>query len=176
MSSVFETMNKIFKALFNNTNKNDYKILGPFDPDTKTIKTNIRAKHNLTEDETKQLALKDAVKFDQKKPRMSLIPSLSLFEIAKVMTHGAQKYYAHNWMKGFDWTRLYDAGQRHLTAWNMGEDIDPESGYPHLAHALCCFMMLYDTTQLYPEKDDRWHGWKKRSLETKKETEIQTKK
>ena len=92
------------------------------------------------------------------------------------MTHGAKKYSAHNWMKGFDWSRLYDASQRHLTAWNMGEDIDPESGFPHLAHALCCIMMLHDTTQLCPELDDRWNGWKdrKRSLETKEKEENKT--
>ncbi|MEK6880832.1 MAG: dATP/dGTP diphosphohydrolase domain-containing protein, partial [Nanoarchaeota archaeon] len=95
---------------------NDYKVLGPFDPDTKTIKTNINAKHNLTETETLKLKEKEAIKFDQEKPQMSLIPSLSLIEVAKVMTHGAKKYSAHNWMKGFDWTRLYDAAQRHLTA------------------------------------------------------------
>jgi len=103
---------------------------------------------------------KVAVKFDSQKPRMSLLPSLAEEAIAWGMTYGAIKYEAFNWMKGFSWTRLYDSCRRHLNAWNRGEDIDEESGLPHLALAGCCVMMLYDTTQLFPEKDDRWHGWK----------------
>lgn len=101
-----------------------------------------------------------AVKFDNGKPKMSLVPNLALEAVAKVMTYGAIKYAAYNWMKGFDWTRLTDAAMRHIQLFNRGEDIDPESGLPHLAHAACCVMMLYDITQLYPEKDDRWDGWK----------------
>lgn len=100
-----------------------------------------------------------AVKNDAKKPRMSLIPQLSLLEIAKVMTYGAEKYAAWNWSEGTDYSVLVDAAQRHITAFNCGEDKDPESGLSHLGHAMCCLMMLYDVTQMYPERDDRWEGF-----------------
>lgn len=102
-----------------------------------------------------------AVKNDALKPRMSLIPQLALLEIGKVMTYGAEKYVTYNWMDGFDFTILTDAAQRHITAFLCGEDLDPESNLHHLAHASSCLMMLYELTQLNPERDDRWEGWSK---------------
>ena len=101
-----------------------------------------------------------AVKNDAKKARMSLIPQAAKMEVAKVMTYGAEKYAAYNWAEGFNFSILVDALERHTTAFMMGEDKDPESGYSHLAHAACCAMMLLEVTMLYPEKDDRWQGWK----------------
>lgn len=100
-----------------------------------------------------------AVKNDAMKPRMSLIPQLAKLEVAKVMTYGAEKYADYNWMDGFDWTILTDAAERHITSFNCGEDVDAESGLHHLAHAACCVMMLYEITQLCPEKDNRWERW-----------------
>jgi len=44
---------------------------------------------------------------------------------------------------------------RHLTAWWAGEDLDPESGLHHLAHAACCLMFLLEYTQTHTELDDR---------------------
>ena len=114
-----------------------------------------------------------AIKNDALKPRMSLVPQLAKLEVAKVMTYGAEKYAAYNWMEGFDWTLLSDAIERHATAFNCGEDIDPESGLPHLAHIACSAMMLLENTFLHPELDDRWIGWKtekgKQALEKVKE-------
>lgn len=100
-----------------------------------------------------------AVKNDAMKPRMSLIPQLSLLEVAKVMTYGAEKYAEWNWSEGSDYSVLTDAASRHITAFNCGENLDPESGLSHIAHAVSCLMMLYDITQMYPERDDRWEGW-----------------
>lgn len=100
------------------------------------------------------------VKNDAMKPRMSLIPQLAKMDVAKVMTYGAEKYAAYNWMNGFPFTIISDAIDRHYTAFLCGEDIDPESGLPHLAHLACSAMMALEITKLYPEKDDRWEGWK----------------
>lgn len=58
------------------------------------------------------------------------------------MDFGAQKYNAHNWRGGFDWSRLQDAALRHLAAHINGEDKDPESGLSHVAHAACCVLFL----------------------------------
>ena len=62
---------------------------------------------------------------------------------------------ARNWEKGMDWSRLYAAALRHLTAWWRGNDIDHESGLPHLAHALCCinFLLAYELRGM--GRDDR---------------------
>ena len=45
--------------------------------------------------------------------------------------------------------RYFDALQRHVWSWKQGEQIDPESGIHHLAHAMCCLMFLYEHDIMY---------------------------
>lgn len=67
----------------------------------------------------------------------------ALFEVSKVLTFGASKYGANNWQGLDEFTnRYYAAILRHLFAYGGGERIDPESGLPHLAHALCGALFL----------------------------------
>jgi ribonucleotide reductase alpha subunit len=82
------------------------------------------------------------VKFDTEKPRHDLLPVGAVEEVVKVLTFGAGKYGDHNWRKGMRYGRLYAAGQRHLTKFWRGIDIDEESGIHHLAHAACNILML----------------------------------
>lgn len=96
-----------------------------------------------------------ATKYDGGKPRMSLLDPYALSEAAKVLTFGEKKYAAHNWRKGFRYSRLLDGVMRHINAFNDGEDLDPESGLSHLAHAMCNLMFLLKNTQTHPELDDR---------------------
>lgn len=49
----------------------------------------------------------------------------------------------------------YDAASRHLNAWFEGEDADPDSGLPHLAHALACLAILVDAEAAGKLNDDR---------------------
>lgn len=95
-------------------------------------------------------------KFDTGKPRLGLIDTIFLWGLARVLTFGAQKYAAHNWRKGIECDRLYDALQRHLTAWNAGEDIDAESGLNHLDHAACELMFLRWTVENRQDLDTRF--------------------
>ena len=85
----------------------------------------------------------DGVKFDQEKPRWDLL-ELSLIEPAvRVLTMGASKYAPENWKHVPDAkARYFAALMRHLTAWQSGEAMDPESGESHLAHAICCLVFL----------------------------------
>lgn len=99
-----------------------------------------------------------AQKNDQEKVRMELIPGDALDALAKVLTFGAKKYASWNWAKGFEWSRLYGAAQRHLTDWNNGVDKDPETGYSHLWHALCCIVFLVVHEKRGLGTDDR-HRW-----------------
>lgn len=79
----------------------------------------------------------------QKLARLGSLDPLALLEVAKVAGFGERKYDRLNYMKGYDWSLSFDAGMRHrLAAWS-GEDFDPESGLPHLAHAA-----WHDLTQL----------------------------
>ena len=103
----------------------------------------------------------EGTKFDADKPRMELLSTIALLEIAKVMTHGAKKYDAHNWRKGIAWSRIIGAAYRHLAAFNGGEDLDPESGISHLAHLGCCIQFLLEYQITHKELDDRHASNKK---------------
>jgi hypothetical protein len=72
------------------------------------------------------------------------------------MAFGAQKYGDHNWRGGIKYTRLLGAAKRHIKAFNMGEDLDPESGLSHVAHAICCLGMLLGMINERPDLDDRY--------------------
>lgn len=63
---------------------------------------------------------------------------------------------AHNWRKGFVWTRLIAAAFRHLKAILQCEDIDPESGEPHAAHLMCCVAFLLTHQLLHLGEDNRY--------------------
>lgn len=94
-------------------------------------------------------------KFDQGKPRYGLLPPLALQEMARVLTYGAEKYEAGNWMHVPDsLDRYFDALQRHAWAWKMGEALDPESGMHHLAHALANAAFLYEHDVKYSKEDN----------------------
>lgn len=85
-------------------------------------------------------------KDDHGKARFDLLPSDALAAFAQVVTVGAAKYGDRNWEAGMNWGRMYAAAQRHLNAFWSGEDDDPETGLPHLAHALCCIAFLLSYT------------------------------
>ena len=86
------------------------------------------------------------LKHDSEKPRMDLIDSKALEALAQVLTFGAAKYAPHNWRAGIAHSRLIAALMRHTAAFNGGEDLDPETGLPHIAHAMCCCMFLLGTS------------------------------
>lgn len=102
-----------------------------------------------------QMAIR-GVKLDADKPPMSLLDRHALEAIAGVLAFGARKYSAHNWRKGIEYSRLLDAAIRHLYAFSDGEDVDPESGLSHVAHAGCCVMFLLGTIEARPDMDDRY--------------------
>lgn len=106
-----------------------------------------------------ELAKKESsqgTKHDADKLPMHLLSTTALEQTAAVLQFGAQKYAAHNWRKGFVWSRPLSAALRHLLAFNAGEDRDPESGLSHLAHAACCIMFLLEFEKTHRELDDRY--------------------
>lgn len=90
------------------------------------------------------------------KPGLSCVPCAPLFEAGRVLRHGADKYGRHNWRDlAISSSVYYDAALRHLMAWWEGEDLDPESGHPHLAHAIAGLMVLRDAQIQGKCRDDR---------------------
>jgi hypothetical protein len=96
------------------------------------------------------------VKYDQNKPRMDLLDWDALGGLAAVLTFGANKYAAHNWRNGISYSRITAAMLRHLAAIQQGEDVDPESGLPHIDHLGCCWMFLSNFMKNRPDLDDRY--------------------
>lgn len=78
-----------------------------------------------------------------------------LVTAARVFEYGAQKYAAWNWAKGMKWSVPIGCALRHIYAVLHGEEIDSESGLPHMGHVYCNVIMLNWFLENYPEGDDR---------------------
>lgn len=100
---------------------------------------------NISDYINKAVELTKGRKFDNGKPRYSLLPALALEETVKVLTYGSIKYEDFNWMKVKKPNdRFFSAAQRHLWSWQKGEKIDPESNTNHLANAITNLMFMLE--------------------------------
>lgn len=90
-----------------------------------------------------------AAKADAGKPHgFRMVPYDAIAELAEVYSYGAKKYKRDSWRNVVDGVeRYHDAMVRHLGAWNKGEELDPESGLRHLAHALWNMVALVELTR-----------------------------
>ncbi|UYL86777.1 hypothetical protein SEA_ALBANESE_50 [Arthrobacter phage Albanese] len=91
-----------------------------------------------------------------KEARFSLIPVGPLEQVAIHFGRGAQKYEVHNWRKGYELSKSYDALQRHANAWWAGENLDPELGTSHLAAVAFHALAMMELMETHPEMDDRF--------------------
>lgn len=90
------------------------------------------------------------------KPPLRLIPAPALIKLAMVMGLGASKYGPYNWReKKVRYTVYIEAAQRHILSALDGEEIDPESGQPHTAHAMACMAIILDAQATGNLVDDR---------------------
>jgi len=78
------------------------------------------------------------------KPMPSLVEPKFILNMAEVLAFGAAKYSRDNWkLCTKEYIHLYwDAHDRHCLAYRMGEKVDQETGYDHLAHAACNLMFI----------------------------------
>jgi hypothetical protein len=98
-------------------------------------------------------------RFNDGKVALDLVPLSALEDCARVFDYGRRKYAAWNWAKGMGWSDPYGCLLRHMAAWFNGENNDPESGLPHLGHAMCNLVMLATFARTYHEGDDRPVQW-----------------
>ena len=96
------------------------------------------------------------IKADNGKPPCELLSPLAVLGTVVVLGFGARKYAANNWRKGLAWSRIIGAIMRHLFAFMMGEDLDPESGLPHVDHLGCEIMFLQELYRTRKDLDDRY--------------------
>ena len=77
-------------------------------------------------------------------------------ELGLAMAEGARKYRRHNYRVAPVRAEVYfDAANRHLDAWWEGEDIDPDSGLPHLTKAIASLFVIRDAIICGSWYDDR---------------------
>lgn len=88
--------------------------------------------------------------------RFDLIPAEALWQVAELYGVGAAKYAPWNWRKGYDWSLSIAALERHLSLFKSGEDIDSETGMPHLTSIVFHALTLLTFMREQPDFDDRW--------------------
>lgn len=93
-----------------------------------------------------------------KPERYDLIPVEALAKVAQLYGKGAEKYAAHNWRRGYEWSKSYAAMQRHANSFWNGEDLDPEMQLPHLASVIFHAFTLMTFMDEQPRFDDRFVG------------------
>lgn len=83
-------------------------------------------------------------KLDAGKPRLDLLPTEALVEIAKCFEHGLKNYGERSWETDgkVECSRLYSATLRHLFSWWRGENYDKDSSLKHLVHVATNAVML----------------------------------
>lgn len=75
------------------------------------------------------------------------------------MQEGADKYGRNNFRVCDIHASTYKSAlERHLNAWWEGEDIDPDSGLPHLSKMLACIAILVDSHYAGTLLDDRQYA------------------
>ncbi len=120
-------------------------------------------------------------KNDAGKLRIGLVDDVAIEALASVLTLGAHKYSEGGWRHVVDSEqRYYEATMRHLLKWrkflrtrNPIDAIDAETGFPHIAQALCNvhFLAALHLAEFHPEFDGEAAAklaiekWEKRKVE-----------
>lgn len=129
----------------------DYRVLAPGNPFV-ALQDEVRVTSATGGQKGKKLA------------RYDLIPTLPLRLLAEHYGKGAEKYHPvngkDNWRNGYDFSLSYAAMQRHANAFWSGEDIDSETGDPHLvavawhAFTLLTFAADDDLRKRFDDRQD----------------------
>ena len=88
-------------------------------------------------------------RFNEGKPELSycLLSKEVVQGEANVWAKNAPKYGRGNWLKGMSWSSSCDSLLRHTMKFLNGEEIDDESGLPHVDHIVCCAKILSNSYQ-----------------------------
>lgn len=90
------------------------------------------------------------------KPPTSTLPARVIALLGVAMLEGSAKYGRHNYRDaGVRASVYYDAARRHMDKWYEGEDIDPDSGLPHIVKAMASLLVLQDGIIHGNYNDDR---------------------
>lgn len=115
--------------------------------------------------------IEECKRYNENKPKWSLIDFNSLIPVVRVMEMGIGKYGYNNWKKGRSFTETWESAQRHSIEWKEVSSLDKESRINHLGHLIANAMFLLYMTENKPYFDDRefaeYPRLSKKSLECK---------
>ncbi len=86
--------------------------------------------------------MEQADRFNEGKPKWSLVDFKSLEVMVRVLEFGSAKYGKFNWQRGLDKKEICESLLRHVFSYLSGELIDPESGISHVGHIQANAMFL----------------------------------
>lgn len=87
---------------------------------------------------------------------LHLVPPSAKHYLALALADGARKYGPYNWRDHAISVSVYKAAaERHLDAFWDGENVAPDSGVHHVAHAMACCALMLDAFSLGMLNDDR---------------------
>jgi hypothetical protein len=81
---------------------------------------------------------------------------------------------AHNWRKGFKWSRLVAAAFRHLVSVAKGDMVDQESGELHVHHLSCMTLFMGEHITSGLGENDLYNGKGSMEKEGTKEDSLGT--
>ncbi|MDM2174705.1 DUF5664 domain-containing protein [Mycobacteroides abscessus] len=108
----------------------------------------------MSTDETMNISATGAKKAGNDE-RYDLIPAEPLRLLARHYGVGSKKYEDNNWRKGYDWKLSFAALNRHLWQFWAGEDIDAETGTPHIIAVAWHAFALAEFMNTHPDYDSR---------------------
>jgi len=87
----------------------------------------------------------------------TLLPIDALEEVSRALMVGKNRFGAWNWaLHPLTYTEYLAKAQRHILAFQQGEDIDPGTGRTHIACAICDLMFLQSHMIKGRSTDDRF--------------------
>lgn len=99
----------------------------------------------------------NVLKYNEGKPDWSTIPWSAMEDVVRVFEYGRNKYKdSFTYIAGIPVSSLFASAIRHLITWYYNrENLDPETGCNHLAHAVANALMILSYYKNKPEFDDR---------------------
>lgn len=86
--------------------------------------------------------MSEALRYNNNKPKYSLVSLKELEQCVRVLEFGTEKYARDDWKKGLKFSEILDSMLRHISALQSGEWFDKESGLPHIGHIQCNALFL----------------------------------
>ena len=104
---------------------------------------------------------KKSLRFNNDKPKWSLVHYKSLLPLVRQLEAGAAKYAPNNWMIDLNEREILDCLQRHLAALMDGEKYDPDTGVHHIGAIMCnaMFYSFHYVKNPISKKIKNWPKW-----------------